>query len=129
MADYLVKNFGPGLPDRVLRVDPLIPDESVVSKEIYVSYDVPDDLPFAPGEAELGSDIVDGVVQQEPTPYAVHHLQEVFISPVDGNVWISCGSCNSLLRLNPTAYDSAERWKNYPDQGREPRAAERHRHR
>jgi virginiamycin B lyase len=117
MADYLVRNFGPGLPDRVLRVDPLIPDESVVSKEIYVSYDVPDDLPFAPGEAELGSDIVDGAIQQEPTPYAVHHLQEVFISPVDGNVWISCGSCNSLLRLNPTAYDSAERWKNYPIKG------------
>ena len=118
MADYLVKNFGPGLPDRVLRLDPLVPDESVVSKQIYVSYDVPEDLPFAPGEDELLADIVDGVAPQEPTPYAVHHLQEVFISPVDGNVWISCGSCNSLLRLNPTAYDSAERWKNYPIKGK-----------
>jgi virginiamycin B lyase len=117
LADYLVKAFGPEAPDRELRVDPLVPDESVVSKQIYVSYDVPDDLPFAPGAEQLGADMVDGVFPQEPTPYAVHHLQEVFISPVDGNVWISCGSCNSLLRLNPTAYDSSERWKNYPIKG------------
>jgi len=117
LADYLVKNFGPGLPDRVLRVDTLVPDESVVSKQIYVSYDVPEDLPFAPGAELLGADMVDGIFPQEPVPYAVHHLQEVFISPADGNVWISCGSCNSLLRLNPIDPDAAERWKNYPIKG------------
>src|SRR5271165_4663242 len=74
LADYLVKNFGPGLPDRVLRLDPLVPDESVVSKQIYVSYDVPEDLPFAPGAELLGADMVDGIFPQEPVPYAVHHL-------------------------------------------------------
>ncbi len=117
LADYLVKYFGPGVPDRELRVDPLVPDESVVSKQIYVSYDVPEDLAFAPGGDEQLLDIVDGVIPQEPTPYQVHHLQEVFISPKDGNVWISCGSCNALLRLDPTSYFSGERWKVYPVKG------------
>jgi len=117
LADYLVKNFGPGVPVRALRVDPLVPDESVVSKQIYVTYDIPEDLPFIPGGDQLTADQVDGVYPQMSNRGGPHHLQEVFISPVDGNVWVTCFTSNSLLRLNPMAYDSAERWKNYPIKG------------
>ena len=117
LADYLVTNFGPDVPERRLRVDPLAPDESVVSKQIYVSYDIPEDLPIAPGGVKIGADIVDGVIPQQRNEYDVPHLQAAFISPVDGDVWISSGGSNSLLRLHPTAYDSSERWKNYPIKG------------
>jgi virginiamycin B lyase len=119
LADYLVKNFGAGVPEKQLRVDPLVPDESVVSKQIYVSYDVSDDIPFAPG-AYRTQNMVDGAMPPTGPPYNVPHLQAVFISPTDGNIWITCGSCNALLRLNPTAYDSSERWKTYPIKGPNP---------
>jgi streptogramin lyase len=117
LADYLVTNFGPAAPRKEIWVEPLVPDESVVSNQIYVSYDIPENLPLAPGGAKIGGDIVDGVVPQMPNEYDVQHLQAAFISPVDGNIWLSSGASNSLLRLNPTAYDSSERWKNYPIKG------------
>ncbi len=50
MADYLAKNFGPGMPEKRLRVDPVQLDEESASKAIYVSYDIPKDLPIS-GEA------------------------------------------------------------------------------
>jgi streptogramin lyase len=117
LADYLVTNFGPDAPRRALWVEPLVPDESVVSKQIYVSYDIPDDLKLAVGGDKIGGDIVDGVVPQMANPYDMQHLQAAFISPVDGNVWISSGGSNSLLRLNPIDPDNSERWKNYPIKG------------
>jgi streptogramin lyase len=119
LADYLVKNFGAGVPERQLRVDLLVPDESVVSKQIYVSYDVPEDIPFAPG-AYRTENMVDGAAPGVGPPYAVPHMVSTFVSPVDGNIWVSCGSCNALLRLNPTTYDSSERWKIYPIKGPNP---------
>lgn len=121
LADYLVKNFGPGVPERQLRVDPFVPDESVVSKQIYVSYDIPADTPFAPGTINARkANMIDGEDPGPGAPYNVHHLQAVFLSPVDGNLFVTCGSCNSLLRLRPKEFDAGERWKNIPIKGPNP---------
>jgi hypothetical protein len=117
LADYLVTNFGPDAARRALWVEPLVPDESVVSKQIYVSYDIPEDLKLAPGGPKIGGDIVDGVIPQKPNQYDVPHLQAAYISPVDGDIYISSGGSNSILRLNPRDPDASERWKNYPITG------------
>jgi virginiamycin B lyase len=116
LADYLAKNFGPGTTERKLRVDPLILDEDVASKVIYVSYDVPDNLPLVPRGNQPGVPIVDGVVPQAPAP-TLHQLQAPFISPVDGNIWFSNVSGNTMLRLDPKYPDASERWKMYPVKG------------
>jgi virginiamycin B lyase len=116
LADYLVKNFGPGTVEKRLRIDPLAVDEEVASKSIYVSYDIPADLPLVPGGDEVGANMVDGIIPQLPPPEKFHHMQAAFISPVDGNVWFSVRS-NSLLRLNPKDLDASERWENYPIKG------------
>jgi streptogramin lyase len=42
------------------------------------------------------------------------------MSPVDGDVWVTSGSSNSLLRLKPTATDPAKRWTDYPIKGPSP---------
>ena len=121
LADYLVKNFGPGVPERQLRVDPLVPDESVVSKQIYVSYDIPLDLAFAPGTiTSRAGNMIDGAPPDPGAPYNVHHLQAAFMSPVDGDVWVTSGSSNSLLRLSPKIADPIKRWRNYPIKGPNP---------
>jgi virginiamycin B lyase len=116
LADYLAKSFGPGTTERKLRVDPLVLDEEVASNAIYVSYDVPDDLPLNPRGNQIGVPVVDGVVPQVPAA-TQHQLQAPFISPVDGNIWFSNTSGNTLLRLDPKYPDASERWKMYPVKG------------
>jgi virginiamycin B lyase len=117
LADYLVKNFGPGVPVRRVRIDPLKRDEDVVSKQIYVSYDLPEDLPFVPAGNKVGADMFDGVVSSPQAPDKYHHLGNTYISPVDGNIWFSSRGSSSVIRLNPKDLDSSERWKNYPIKG------------
>jgi streptogramin lyase len=115
LADYLVKNFGPGTVEKRLRVDPLVVDEEIASKSIYVSYDVPADLPLIGRGNKVGADMVDGVIPQVPA-IKFHHLQAAYISPVDGSIWFSSHS-NSLLRLDSKSLDPVARWKNYPIKG------------
>jgi streptogramin lyase len=119
LADYLVKNFGPGSSQKRLRVDPVVFDEDLSSKAIYVSYDIPADLPIAPGGPTVGADMIDGVIAQDPSPPQgnFHHMGSTFISPVDGNIWFSSRGSSSLLRLNPTNLDAVSRWQNYPIKG------------
>jgi len=117
LADYLVKNFGPGTVEKRLRIDPLVVDEDVASKMIYVSYDVPADLPIVPGGNKIGAPMVDGVIPQLPAPYNGSWLGSGFISPVDGNIYFSSKASSSILRLNPRDLDASERWKNYPIKG------------
>src|SRR5262245_22115722 len=63
LADYLVKNFGTGQPERRLRVDPLVVNEEVASKAIYVGYDIPDDLLLEPSQGpRVGAPMIDGEV-------------------------------------------------------------------
>jgi streptogramin lyase len=117
LADYLVKNFGPGMPEKRLRVDPLSLDEDVTSKAIYVSYDVPEDLEMQPDQGNwIGANMVDGVIPQTPG-LKVHHLQAPIISPLDGSIWFSSRVSNSVIRLDPKQQDPAKRWKNYPIKG------------
>jgi streptogramin lyase len=123
LADYLVKNFGPGTVEKRLRIDPLVVDEQVASKMIYVSYDLPGDLPIISQGNVLGAPMVDGVIPQiEPgSPHfqgaGLQFCGSVFISPVDGDVYFSCQGSNSILRLKPKELDASERWTNYPIKG------------
>src|SRR4030095_13888734 len=64
LAEYLAKHFGPEMPDKKLKEDPLVFDEEVASKVIYVSYDIPDDLPFPSMGNQIGGTMVDGVIPQ-----------------------------------------------------------------
>jgi streptogramin lyase len=117
IADYLFKNFGPDQPTRRLRVDPLLVDEDVASKEIYVSYDVPEDLTREPSQGNrVGAPMIDGVTAQSPAPKQ-HHLQAAAISPIDGSIWFTSRVSNSLLRLDPKEIDPIKRWKDYPVKG------------
>ncbi len=117
LADYLVKNFGPGVPVRKVRIDPLVRDEDVVSKQIYVSYDLPEDLPFVPAGNKVGADMFDGVINDPQAPDKRHHLGNTYISPVDGNIWFSSRGSSSVIRLDPKDLDASERWKNYSIKG------------
>lgn len=116
VAEYLATHFGPGLPDKKLRVDPLVFDEAVASKAIYVSYDIPDDLPFPSMGNQIGGNMVDGVIPQL-APETRHHLQAASISPVDGRVWYSSRASSSVLGLDPKQLDPAKRWDNHPIKG------------
>lgn len=124
LAQYLVKNFGPGTTVKRLRVDPLPIDEEVASKAIYVSYDIPADLPIAYGGPKVGADMVDGVITAQDAspildhaPGNYHHLGSTYISPVDGNIWHTDRGSSSLLRLDPTDLDAVGRWRVYPIKG------------
>ncbi|MGD0962744.1 MAG: carboxypeptidase regulatory-like domain-containing protein [Candidatus Acidiferrales bacterium] len=118
MADYLAKNFGPGMPEKRLRVDPVDLDEEMASKAIYVSYDIPKDLPIAGGGEKIGAPMINGAIETLPYPKEgrTHHMGSSFISPVDGNIWFSSRTSSSMLRLDPKQR-SADRWKNYPIKG------------
>ena len=118
MADYLASHFGPGVVEKRLRIDPIQWDEDAASKAIYVSYDIPKDLPISPGGDVIGAPMVDGVIAQYKVPKegTTHHMGSSFISPLDGNIWFSSRTSSSLLRLDPKAA-SADRWKNYPIKG------------
>lgn len=117
MASYLAKNFGPGMPDKRLRVDPLVVNEEVASKAIYVGYDIPEDLPLELTQGvRPGANMVDGEYAQLAAP-SIHHLQAAAISPTDGHIWFSSRVSNSALRLNPKELDPVKRWTNYPVKG------------
>ncbi len=116
IADYLVTHFGPGMPDKALRVEPLLLNEDVASKAIYVSYDIPDDLPFPSMGNRIGGPTIDGVIEQL-APETRHHLQAAAISPVDGRVWYSSRASSSILGLDPKQLDPAKRWDNHPIKG------------
>jgi virginiamycin B lyase len=117
LVDYLYKNFGPGTVEKRLRVDPLVVDEDVAGKSIYVSYDVPGDLPVVSGGNVIGALMIDGIIPQSPAPYNGSWLGSGFISPVDGNIYYSSKASSSILQLNPKALDSSERWRNFPIKG------------
>lgn len=116
LADYLVRNFGAGQPERRLRVDPLVVNEEVASKAIYVGYDIPETLLLEPSQgSRVGAPMIDGEVEQLPG-LAFHHLQAPALAP-DGSVWFSSRVSNSLLRLDPKESDPEKRWKDYPIKG------------
>lgn len=98
LADYMVKNFGQGVPDRRLRLNSLVVDEQIAAKMIYVSYEIPN-LPFVSAGNIIGAPMVDGALPQLAPPEKYHHLGPVYISPVDGNIYFSSRASNSILRL------------------------------
>ena len=127
MAGYLAANFGPGMPDKRLRVAPLAVDEETASKSIYVSYDIPDEVEKAKVKSQgikVGANMIDGEFEMRPG-LTVGALQAAAISPVDGTIWFSSRGSNSILGLNPKELDPAKRWKNYPVKGDRLRRRER----
>ena len=117
LADYLFNNFGPDKPDKRLKIDPLLLDEDVASKAIYVSYDIPADLEMEPNQGpQVNAPMVDGVIAQIPGLH-LHHLQQAIISPIDGTIFFSSRVSNSVLRLYPKEQDPLKRWQNYPIKG------------
>ena len=118
MADYLAKNFGPGVIEKRLRIDPIPLDEAEVSKSLYISYDIPKDLAISPGGDVIGAPMINGQIAQYAVPKegTNHHMGSSFISPLDGNIWFSSRTSSSLLRLDPKSV-GADRWKNYPIRG------------
>jgi virginiamycin B lyase len=116
LADYLVKNFGPGTVEKRLRIDPLVVDEDVASKMIYVSYEIPDLAMVSAGNV-LGAPMVDGIIPQMAPPEKYHHLGSVYLSPKDGDVYFTSRASSSILQLNPRDSDPAEQWKNYAIKG------------
>ena len=116
MAEYLSRNFGPGMPDRRLRIDRLTLNEETASKAIYVGYDIPEDLPLEPTQGKVvGAPMIDGEVPDIPG-VALHHLQAAALAP-DGSVWFSSRVSNSVIRLDPRESDPLKRWTDYPIKG------------
>ena len=122
IAEYLATNFGPGMPDKRLKVDPPILDEDALAKAIYVSYDIPDNFPRPPFKGALiGANEIDGVTAEDPwvarpdgrpVPQLLH---DPFIVP-DG-VWYANPTANAMIHLDPTQLDPNRRFKVYPLKG------------
>jgi streptogramin lyase len=117
IAGYLSANFGPDMPDRRIRVEPLVVDEDVVSKAIYVSYDNPSNLPVAPRGKAIGADMVDGVIPEAPAGRRGNYLHDPFVSPIDGTIWYADPVANAMLQLDPKHSDPGDRWNVYPLKG------------
>jgi streptogramin lyase len=123
IAEYLAKNFGPGTPDKRLKVDPPIINEAALKNAIYVSYDIPDDLPRPPFYGDvIGANEVNGVIPQAPNtmfgrvpPQILH---DPFITP--GGIWYADPVGNAMVHLDPKQLDPAKRWKIYPLKGDNP---------
>lgn len=122
IADYLATHFGPGTPDKRLRVDPPILDEDRLANAIYVSYDIPDNFPRPAFRGPvIGANEIDGVTAQDPwvsspggrsVPQLLH---DPFLVP-DG-VWYANPVANAMVHLDPHELDPNKRYKVYPLKG------------
>ncbi len=119
IAEYLAANFGPDIPDKRLRVDPLVVDENATAKSIYVSYDTPSDMPRSWTRGyKMGENMVDGVEPDAPmggNP-ANNYLHDPFITS-DGLIWYGAPVANAMMSLNPREAEPSKRWKIYPVKG------------
>jgi len=117
LADYMVKNFGPGTVDKRVRIDPLVLDEDVFSKAIYVGYEIPADMQFVSAGDLVGADMVDGVTAQWANPEKYHHMGAAFISPKNGDIYFTNRSSSAIMQLNPRDSDPSEQWKTWRIKG------------
>jgi virginiamycin B lyase len=96
LADYLVENFGPDSPPRVLRLDVEYPlDEQVLSKAMFIEYL----LPLRPGE---------DLSQRSPNEPGKHRIHRPYLDN-DGNLWGS----NSLIGVSRVDPRTAQ-WSHFP---------------
>jgi hypothetical protein len=90
IAKYLSSNFGPNSPQRDYRRPEYPTDENVVSKAIYVQYDIPEEL-----------------AQKGPGFY-----HDAFIAS-DRSIWLGAINSGMMVHLKPNALNPAERYKVY----------------
>jgi streptogramin lyase len=122
IAEYLATNFGPGTPDKRLKVDPPIIDENALAKAIYVSYDIPDNFPRPPFRGNvIGANEIDGVTAQESSMMGGRALPQLLHDPfiVPDGVWYANPTANAMVHLDPTQIDPNRRYKVYPMKGPE----------
>jgi virginiamycin B lyase len=122
IAEYLATNFGPGTPDKRLKVDPPIIDENALAKAIYVSYDIPDNFPRPPFRGEvIGANEIDGVTAQESSMMGGRALPQLLHDPfiVPDGIWYANPTANAMVHLDPTQLDPNRRYKVYPIKGPE----------
>ena len=122
IAEYLAKNFGPGTPDKRLKVDPPILDENALAKAIYVSYDIPDNFPRPPFRgSRIGADEIDGITAQEASTVGGRALPQLLHDPfiVPDGIWYANPTANAMVHLDPTQSDPTKRYKVYPMKGPE----------
>jgi streptogramin lyase len=119
LAEYLYQNFGEQTTvERRPRIDPPpVLDESIVSKIIYVLYDIPEGLPFPSTGDVVGAPMIDGVIEQGPPASTNQWLGNAHKSPWDKWVYFTSKVSSSILRLDPTDLDPIKRWTNYPIKG------------
>jgi len=124
IVQYLTANFGPDSPNQRLKHDPYPVDEDVLSKAIYVEYDLTN-LPTAPSitkidrqadsaaetissEAREAREVADRAKNPNPKPY----LHDPFIAK-DDTIWYADPPTNAIVHLDPRNLDPGERWKFY----------------
>lgn len=95
---YLADNFGPNSESRDLAPDPIVRDEDALSRTIFVQYELP-----SPDEART-----QGLGRAQRT---THDTFPSLITP--GVVWVAGLGTNSILRVNTSNLDPAERNKEY----------------
>jgi len=120
IAEYLATNFGPSTPDKRLKVDPPILDESALAKAIYVSYDIPDNFPRPPFRGDvIGANEIDGETAQDPSAMGGRALPQLLHDPfiVPDGVWYANPTANAMIHLDPTQLDPSKRFKVYPLKG------------
>lgn len=124
IVQYLTANFGPDSPNQRLKHDPYPVDEDVLSKAIYVEYDLTN-LPTAPSitkidrqadsaaetissEAREAREVADRAKNPNPKPY----LHDPFVAK-DDTIWYADPPTNAIVHLDPRNLDPGERWKFY----------------
>ena len=126
MVQYLVAHFGPDSPNQRLKHDPYPVDEDVLSKAIYVEYDLTN-VPQAPSitksekqtersASETTSSIAREsrlVADRQKTPDPKPYLHDPFIAK-DDTIWYADPPTNAMVHLDPRNLDAGERWKFYP---------------
>ena len=122
IAEYLATNFGPGTPDKRLKVDPPIIDENALAKAIYVAYDIPDNFPRPPFRGNvIGANEIDGVTAQESSTPGGRALPQLLHDPfiVPDGIWYANPTANAMVHLDPKELDPNKRYKVYPMKGPE----------
>jgi len=92
LVGYLTKNFGPESPKRDLNFNPLPVNEDIISKSIFVEYEIPR---MKPNQVMKTQDTHDVLIAADKT------------------LWVSAICCATMLHLDQHDRNPETRWKIY----------------